>query len=74
MRKYQPIWNQIKEHNEASLSAPTEIHQRIIQAVRKERSRDVGWKYLLWENQQEYMLKVEIVGTFLRFYLLDKSL
>jgi len=45
MRKYQPIWERIKEHSTVSLVAPVTSHRRIIQAVRKERSNDFGWIY-----------------------------
>lgn len=63
MRKYQPIWNELKKHNEASLVAPPDLHPRIIQAVRKERSKDAGWRYLLAEKGKKYTLKIQIDGT-----------
>lgn len=49
MRQYQPIWEQIKKHNEATIVSPAHLHKRIIQAVRKEKWRDVGFRFLLSE-------------------------
>ena len=47
MRKYQPIWEAIKKNNTASIVASTNLHPRIIKAVRKEKNLDVGHKLLL---------------------------
>lgn len=62
MRQYSPIWNQIKKAGTATIIAPIAFHRRIIQAVRKEKWRDEGWRLLTSEAEIRYELqdKVEI--------------
>ena len=73
MRKYQPIWEQIKEHSTASLVAPVTSHKRIIQAVRKERARDKGWAYEQSQLGSKPELAVDIDKERIRFYLRNKK-
>ena len=58
IRQYEPIWLQLKSTGTATLVAPVSIHQRIIQAVRKERSNDRGWKALTYEAKRTYVLEI----------------
>ena len=58
MRQYQPIWEQIKKTGAATLVAPLASHRRIIQAVRKERSNDRGWRLLTYEAKLRYTLDI----------------
>ena len=76
-RLYAPIWNQLKQTGKATLIAPILSHKRIVQAVRKERSYDMGWKLLSSEENKRYRLQdiSEVhndatVGT-LTLYLVD---
>ncbi len=73
MRKYQPIWNQLKQDLEVSLVAPISTHPRIIQGVRKERSTDDGWKLVQVETSTIYWMRHSIVGRRITFTLIDKS-
>lgn len=73
MRKYQPIWEQVKLHSTASLAANPAMHARIIKAVRKEKYMDVGWKLLLSEQCKKYELKEKVEGKLITFYLVDIS-
>ena len=73
MRKYQPIWNAIKKDNTASLVADTKLHARIINAVRKEKARDLGWKLILSEQGKKYKMEETIEGKMITFYLVDIS-
>ena len=57
MRQYFPIWNQIKTTGKATLIAPVSSRRRIIQAVRKERSNDRGWRLLAYEAGRKYQLE-----------------
>lgn len=59
LRKYQPIWEQIKKHRKATIIAPANSHPRIIQAVRKEKWRDAGFKFLTSEAGVRYKLYEE---------------
>ena len=75
MRKYQPIWNQIRDNRTATLLAPAEAHDKIILAVRKEKVRDLGYKLLLLEEGKRENLTVETdsnLGT-ITFGLTDAS-
>lgn len=73
MRKYQPIWeaikNSTKSKNEASLRAPTDTHTRIIQGVRKEKVKDLSWHLLCAEKNVRYELKHINNGQYMTFYL-----
>jgi hypothetical protein len=44
MRKYEPIWHQLKSHGIVSITANRLSHPRIIKAVIKEKYGDVGYK------------------------------
>lgn len=70
MRQYQPLWNILKSKGEVSLKADPSIHPRIIQAVRKEKAMDLGWRYLVAERKERYELKETITGSVIRFHLL----
>jgi len=69
MRKYQPIWEEIKKHNKISLIAPIERHTRIVTAVRKEKLLDAGWKLLHLENGKRFKLKDISAGKMITFTL-----
>lgn len=69
MRKYQPIWEEIKLHHTATLTADVSLHSRIIEAVRKEKKKDLGWKYQMQENRIKYDLLQHIHGNNITFYL-----
>ena len=73
MRKYQPIWNEIKKHSTARLVAPPDKHIRIIQAVRKERWRDKGWAYSKSLEGAKPELAIVIDGDIIKFYLRDRK-
>lgn len=75
MRQYQPIWEQIKKHKEATIVAPAHLHKRIIQAVRKEKWRDAGFRFLMSEASIKLELR-EIVDRkkgVVKFILKDVS-
>lgn len=59
MRQYEPIWRQVKKRGKAVLAAPVANHRRIIQAVRKEKWKDVAFRYLASEQGLEYRLVEE---------------
>jgi hypothetical protein len=76
MRKYQPIWETIinSPNKTASLIAPIKDHPKIIQAVRKEKTKDSGWRLLQSEAGNKYELKEKTKGKLIIFYLVDISL
>lgn len=73
MRKYQPIWEAIKQSSTASLSADPSAHYRIIRAVRKEKDLDLGWKMQCLEAGKKYKLLDKADGSLLTFKLIDVS-
>lgn len=76
MRQYQPIWEAIKlyPNAETTLTAPTKNHKRIIQAVRKEKSKDMGWRLLESEKGYKYVLNYKVLGKKLTFTLEQQPL
>lgn len=75
MRKYQPIWDQLKLHGTVSLSATPSLHKRIIKAVIKEKLKDLGYKLLCAESGSIKKLAYETDGKLITFKLeIDKSI
>lgn len=56
MRKYQPIWEQLKSDGIITIVAPVESHQTIINMVKKERNKDLAFKIICSENFIGYRL------------------
>ncbi len=73
MRKYEPIWEQIKQDLTASLVVDPALHARIIKAVIKEKDMDVGFKQLQLEKGKKDKLRIEDRGKLITFYLDDVS-
>ncbi len=71
MRRYQPIWNRIKEENSATVSIDPHMHSRLIEAVKKERQLDLGWKLLIAEENKTFKLSISIKGNFIEFTLIE---
>tara|TARA_Y100001963_G_C6460219_1_gene299789 strand:- start:28 stop:276 length:249 start_codon:yes stop_codon:yes gene_type:complete len=69
MRKYQAIWEAIKQEGSVSIAAPTGSHTRIIKAVRKEKVKDLAWKLVALEDGKRYKLKDDIDGKVITFRL-----
>jgi hydroxyacyl-ACP dehydratase HTD2-like protein with hotdog domain len=75
MRKYQRIWEQVKNNpnKPVSLAAEYSMHERIIKAVTKEKSQDLGWKMLMLERGEKYALMHDVDAKCIVFYLVDVS-
>lgn len=75
MRKYQPIWVALKQSSTytASIIAPEKLHRRIIQAVRKEKAKDMLWNVAQRKKGRLYKLKHSIEEDKITFYLEDCS-
>jgi len=76
MRKYQPIWEALKKDptKPVSLIAPADLHPRIIQAVKKEKAKDAGWRLLNSENKIKYILSHTRESNKITFKLTEKPL
>lgn len=44
MRKYEAIWQQLKQHGTCTVAANPKLHKRIKKAVTKEKYNDVSYK------------------------------
>jgi hypothetical protein len=69
MRKYQAIWEQIKKDNIATVACAVPMHNRIVNGVRKEKKNDVGFKYLMSENNKKCKLIDISDGDLIKFSL-----
>lgn len=49
MRKYYPIWQELKKKKRVVVIHPPHLHARIIKAVLKERTMDTGFRFELSE-------------------------
>jgi hypothetical protein len=56
MRKYQPIWEQLKANSFAVIVAPVASHQTIVNMVTKEKLKDIAWKLACAETYTCYRL------------------
>lgn len=74
MRKYEPIWLQLKLNGAVSLAAPPEDHRRIVLAVRKEKTKDIGWKILCLEQKERYKLIDTSTDSLLTFTLMPAEI
>ncbi len=74
LRKYEPIWLQLKLAGTASLAAPLEDHRRIVLAVRKEKSKDIAWKYACLEQKERWKLIDTSTDSLLTFKLEEAEL
>lgn len=71
MRKYQPIWEAIKSTGQAALSAPPEIHNRIRNAVREEKKKDLQWREDIKKRNLAMQLNTKSDGALLYFKLVE---
>ena len=69
MRKYQKLWNTIRDNSTATVEAPVDMHNRLIEAVRKEKKLDKAYKYLALEAGIRPKLMHKIEGTKITFYI-----
>jgi len=76
MRKYAPIWDQLKKTGRCKIAnIPADRVARIVQAVRKEKWRDLGFKYLQAEAGRDMRLDVKVDTELdtIEFYLVDAN-
>lgn len=75
MRKYQPLWEKIKfdAPTPVSVAAEPDLHRRIINAVIKEKTKDLGWKLLMTESGKKYKLQYDTAGNIILFYLIEDT-
>ena len=67
MRKYEPIWNKLKDKGTAYLTAPEVLHARIIKAVTKEKYNDDLFRFDCSQASKKAKLVVQTNGSIIRF-------
>jgi hypothetical protein len=67
--KYLPIWKSLKETGTCRLTAPPIFHKRIVKAVQKRRDKDLGFLYILKEQNLKHRITYDIHGTVITFHL-----
>jgi hypothetical protein len=70
MRKYEPIWLALKNQPTVSIAAPPDMHRRIVLAVRKEKTKDIAWKYQCLEQRTRFKLLDTSDDSLLTFSLI----
>lgn len=63
LRKYQPIWEQIKQKGHCSVAADPRLHRRIIRMVSKEKDNDSAFRVLMSESHSFSKLLIKIEGA-----------
>ena len=74
LRKYEPIWKELKLSGKAALTAKPQLHARIKKAVIKEKDNDLAFKLSASEGGKKYKLSVASNGQVLSFLLEDSIL
>lgn len=69
MRKYEPIWIDLKKKKFVRIAAHPALHRRIIKAVIKEKDMDIGFKFELSEVRQKAKLGYRKVHSEIQFFL-----
>lgn len=69
MRKYQRIWEALKTELKVTVEASPELHTRTINAVKKEKHGDLGFKFLSADVGNSYKLAYKVEGSLITFTL-----
>lgn len=72
MRKYQRIWEALKADLEVTVAVTPDLHQRTINAVKKEKHGDLAFKYLTSNLGNSYKLGIKVEEDTITFYLLPE--
>lgn len=67
MRKYQPIWEQLKQKGFCKVAVPKPLQRRVIKGVIKEKDEDIVFKFLSAEDGKWYKLSYVIHGAEITF-------
>lgn len=61
----------LKAKGTASLAAPIELHRKIVLGVRKEKTKDLGWKLQCLEQNTRWKLQDKSDDSLLTFTLTE---
>lgn len=68
-REYEPIWIKLKKRKECYITAPKELHARIVKAVIKEKYNDHLFKLDCAENCKKARISYQKKGNIIFFKL-----
>lgn len=74
MRKYEPIWQQLKEVGKVKITALTRHHKTITKGVIKEKANDLIYKEYLTDSNFTAKLSITALGNELTFILIKEKL
>lgn len=57
MRSYEPLWNQLKQTGAAQIDYPRELHDRVLQGLRKESAADHGFRFICVEQGKYFEIE-----------------
>ena len=69
MGQYKTVWQQLKEKGKVVLASPRPLHKRIIKALKKEKYKDLQFKFQLSDSNQRAVFTSDSEGTKIIVYL-----
>jgi len=63
--RYAIIWYKLKQGEEVNLSTPREFHRKLRNAIVKRKNKDIGFKFLMAENNRRHVLSFHSEGNIL---------
>ena len=68
-RKYQHLWEHLRDNSHLQLTAPRTAHETIMQALRRESLYDTVFRFKCVEKHKAYRIRYNSVGNLLIIYL-----
>jgi len=73
MGQYKQAWQTLKNRGKVVLASPRPLHQRIILAMRKEKYKDIAFKFQLSESNQKAVFTCSSEGNKITMFLRIES-
>lgn len=68
-RKYQHLWEQLRDNSHLQLTAPRSAHGTIMQALRRESLYDTVFRFKCVEKRRAFRIRFVSIGNDLCIYL-----
>lgn len=68
-RKYQHLWEQLRDNYNLQLTAPRSAHETIMQALRRESLQDTVFRFKCVEKRKAFRIRYVSIGNDLCIYL-----
>jgi len=68
-RKYQHLWEHLRDNSHLQLTAPRSGHSTIMQALRKESLADTVFRFKCVEKRRAFRIRFNSIGDLLVIYL-----